>query len=64
MKRLLPTLLLLPLLVTVGRSASAAADGLRLPAFPLPTLVREAGAPKEMSSVRLLRELHRESHSR
>ncbi len=39
--------------------ASAASDGLRLPGFPFPALVREGGAPKELSSVRLLRELHR-----
>ena len=59
MKRLLPTLVLLPLLFTVDHSASATPDLLRLPAFPFPALVRESGAPKEMSSVRLLRELHR-----
>ncbi len=42
----------------LGASA-AATGGLRLPAFPLPALVREGGPPKEFSSTRLLREVQR-----
>jgi hypothetical protein len=39
--------------------ASTAPANLQLPAFPLPVLVRDGGPPKEFSSNRLLRELHR-----
>jgi hypothetical protein len=47
------------LLCATALDTSAAPDGLRLPGFPLPALVLDGGPPKEMSSVRLLRELHR-----
>lgn len=40
-------------------AGATAAGNLQLPAFPLPVLVRDGGPPKEFSSNRLLRELHR-----
>ena len=46
-------------LFACAHGSSSASEGFKLPAFPLPALVRESGVPKEMSSVRLLRELHR-----
>lgn len=39
--------------------AALAAEKFELPAFPLPALVREGGAAVEISTTRLLRELHR-----
>lgn len=51
--------LLFFLLAATGFGATAAPGSLQLPAFPLPVLVREGGPPKEFSSMRLLRELHR-----
>lgn len=50
----------LALIAMCGAGGAAAAPGeLQLPAFPLPALVLEDGPPKEISSLRLLRELHR-----
>lgn len=42
---------------TLGVSAAQA--NLQLPAFPVPALVRDGGPPKEISSMRLLRDLYR-----
>lgn len=49
----------LVLLAISGVVAAAATGGLQLPAFPLPVLVRDGSMPKEFSSTRLLREVHR-----
>lgn len=51
----------LALLATVSRAAQPVGANTRfeLPAFPLPALVREGGAAVEVSTTRLLRELHR-----
>lgn len=38
---------------------AAAQTDLQLPAFPVPALVRDGGPPKEISSMRLLRDLYR-----
>ena len=38
---------------------AVAAEEMQLPAFPLPALVLDGGPPVELSSVRMLRELHR-----
>jgi len=40
-------------------SLDAATNNFQLPAFPLPALVSDGGSPAEISSMRLLRELHR-----
>lgn len=56
------SLLFLFALASVGLCAAQPAGAnarLELPAFPLPTLVREGGAAVEISTTRLLRELHR-----
>lgn len=54
------TVLLLWLVAAGGSASGATAPAsLKLPAFPLPALVRDGGPPKEFSSTRLLRELHR-----
>lgn len=53
-----PRLTALLLLAAASGSATTPAT-LKLPAFPLPDLVSERGLPAEISSVRLLRELHR-----
>jgi len=45
------------LAATTGAAATPA--GFQLPAFPAPALVREGGLPKEISSLRLLRDLFR-----
>ncbi len=47
------------LLFGFGFHAKGAPASMQLPAFPLPSLVREGGPPREFSSVRLLRELQR-----
>lgn len=47
------------LLFATGLGAAAAPASMLLPAFPLPALVREGGPAKEISAVRLLRELQR-----
>jgi|GEM_PF-2824129 len=47
------------LFVASALAAAAAPGNWQLPAFPLPVLVRDGGPPKEFSSNRLLRELHR-----
>ncbi len=39
--------------------AFAESAEMKLPAFPVPALVLDGGPPREVSSVRLLRELHR-----
>lgn len=49
----------LALLLGVPLAAQPAGARFELPAFPLPALVREGGAAVEMSTTRLLRELHR-----
>ncbi len=46
-------------MLAAGRAPAAAEPALQLPAFPLPALVSDGGPPREMSSMRLLRELHR-----
>lgn len=52
-------LCLILLMAVPGLSAVAQSGGLQLPAFPLPALVRDGSMPKEFSSTRLLREVHR-----
>lgn len=54
MRTVIPWLILVVLVPGAG-----AADSLRLPMFPEPALVPENGPPEEISSIRLLRELHR-----
>ncbi|MCX6954796.1 MAG: hypothetical protein NTV51_21780 [Verrucomicrobia bacterium] len=51
--------LMLSLFVACSTFGATAPGSLQLPAFPLPSLVRDGGAPKEFSAMRLLRELHR-----
>jgi hypothetical protein len=47
------------MLVLAATALGAASDTFQLPAFPVPTLAVEGGQTAEMSSIRLLRELHR-----
>jgi len=51
--------LLLVFLLGASAFGATAPGSLQLPAFPLPSLVRDGGVPKEFSAMRLLRELHR-----
>jgi len=46
-------------LAATSLGAVAAQGDLQLPAFPVPALVRDGGPPKEISSMRLLRDLYR-----
>src|SRR3954468_8623849 len=51
--------LLFSLLAVVAPPVRAASDEILLPEFPAPPLVIESGSPKNISSMRLLRELQR-----
>jgi hypothetical protein len=52
-------LLLLAFALVLPALLPAASGEIKLPAFPMPMLVLDGGPPREISSVRLLRELHR-----